>query len=480
MTHTRKPLVAVSGFGAFEMRAGGMYDTGKKPRGRYQSGGSVTSEVPFETLMQLEPLLVEIHLTTLSKKDKEVFMEKYRPLNDDMRRAALIQMIGKYPEVMGAIEQQGGSYQMGGTLPDYPSLRGTYDQPVETSYVRPKPLVAPNYNMQFLDFATPASREAQALSGQGRYDEAQVLRDQIMAANTNRQQMEQSGPLPRLYKKGGLTKTKAAEMLHDGKVHGKPITDKQRRYFAAVANKQSGGEVDQWEYVAPPTEGGWVFSGITSNRPVKGNTTDISKNPQGRVSSSKSHTTSASKTSAQTKAPVSQGTAPQPRPALQSAPLYQQTSPFSAPQVYAPQVSNTTRAIAGTTGDPIYSLATTSMGPGRTRAVGITPTPWYMLDMGKPNKEMGRNTTLTAYGAVGNFQSGTKRKNNPLSPPREVTDRFLFISNDRKTGFENVYDPITNTEYTRDPQTGRYYEGYSENPDRSFQEAMDMRNFFSR
>lgn len=39
------------------------------------------------------------------------------------------------------------------------------------------------------------------------------------------------------FKQGGkLSPTKARMMLHDGTVHGKPITDKQRRYFGAVAS----------------------------------------------------------------------------------------------------------------------------------------------------------------------------------------------------------------------------------------------------
>lgn len=35
--------------------------------------------------------------------------------------------------------------------------------------------------------------------------------------------------------KGGLTPNKAREILHDKKVHGKPLTDKQRRYFGAMS-----------------------------------------------------------------------------------------------------------------------------------------------------------------------------------------------------------------------------------------------------
>mgnify|MGYP001561261544 CR=1 FL=1 len=35
---------------------------------------------------------------------------------------------------------------------------------------------------------------------------------------------------------GPLSSAKAREILHDGTVHGKPITDRQRRYFGAVAS----------------------------------------------------------------------------------------------------------------------------------------------------------------------------------------------------------------------------------------------------
>lgn len=37
------------------------------------------------------------------------------------------------------------------------------------------------------------------------------------------------------YKKGGLTPNKAREILHDGTAQGKPLTDKQRRFFGAMS-----------------------------------------------------------------------------------------------------------------------------------------------------------------------------------------------------------------------------------------------------
>lgn len=46
--------------------------------------------------------------------------------------------------------------------------------------------------------------------------------------------------------KGGLTPAKARQILHDGEANGKPITEKQRRYFGAVASgyakKEKGGK----------------------------------------------------------------------------------------------------------------------------------------------------------------------------------------------------------------------------------------------
>jgi len=42
-------------------------------------------------------------------------------------------------------------------------------------------------------------------------------------------------------KKSKLSKAKASEMLHNPP-HGKPLTSKQRKYFAAIASAQDGGK----------------------------------------------------------------------------------------------------------------------------------------------------------------------------------------------------------------------------------------------
>jgi hypothetical protein len=48
------------------------------------------------------------------------------------------------------------------------------------------------------------------------------------------------------FKKGGLTAKKAREILHDKSVHGKPLTDKQRKYFGYISSqkKANGGWID--------------------------------------------------------------------------------------------------------------------------------------------------------------------------------------------------------------------------------------------
>jgi hypothetical protein len=48
---------------------------------------------------------------------------------------------------------------------------------------------------------------------------------------------------------GGLTPKKAREILHDGTVHGKPITEQQRKYFGYISSKkQDGGAVTMTGY----------------------------------------------------------------------------------------------------------------------------------------------------------------------------------------------------------------------------------------
>lgn len=53
--------------------------------------------------------------------------------------------------------------------------------------------------------------------------------------------------------KGGLTPEKAQKILHDGTVYGKPITEKQRKFFGAISNMSDGGYI---EYNAPTHEHG--------------------------------------------------------------------------------------------------------------------------------------------------------------------------------------------------------------------------------
>ena len=65
---------------------------------------------------------------------------------------------------------------------------------------------------------------------------------------SNSQETSEQGTATGYMKKGGLTPNKAREILHDGKVHGKKLTEKQRRFFGAMSkghtkNYEHGGEM---------------------------------------------------------------------------------------------------------------------------------------------------------------------------------------------------------------------------------------------
>jgi len=66
------------------------------------------------------------------------------------------------------------------------------------------------------------------------------------------------------FKKGGLTPSKANKMLSDGMAKGKPLTDKQMRYFGAI----SSGKVDKIREKSRMKRGGEVKN-TQSNNPSK-------------------------------------------------------------------------------------------------------------------------------------------------------------------------------------------------------------------
>ena len=45
-----------------------------------------------------------------------------------------------------------------------------------------------------------------------------------------------------------LSAAKARQILHDGTVHGKPITDQQRKYFGAVAGGSANKAMEKGQY----------------------------------------------------------------------------------------------------------------------------------------------------------------------------------------------------------------------------------------
>lgn len=285
----------------------------------------------------------------------------------------------------------------------------------------------------------------------------------------------------------GLSRAKAEKMLHDGTIHGKKITDRQRRYFAAVAygdKKQNGGETDNqssWQPIMPFE--GWRTDEITSNRPTKSNTIDLTAFPQGVVNGPKKESVNPIKAKKNSRpsmflAPHGQaGDRSKWEPALNQSQSNQSTGtsmgfmyqqpPVMQRSTSAPTpVSNTTAIIASVTRDPIYSLTTTSRAPGRALMSGIAPTPWFAVDPA-PSPTM---TADNFVQPIAPFYQQTKDRS--FTPPAGVSDRFQFVSNDRRGRWENVYDPVTRNQYRRDTQTGEYWVGFSANPDRSQQDAM--------
>ena len=231
MRGTGRELLAFNQGGGQTLQPGQQYDLGSGP----------TTEMPVETLFQLEPTLVEMHLNTLTKAKQKEFVEKYQPLSDSMKKAALMQMFQMHRnEIAPQMMQQGGMF----TQP----LMVPYGEQTSTTQVVQRPLQQLNYGRAFTEFAVPAMNEAQTMGKAGNLEGAERLYDEVLLRNQVR--VQNQGNVMRPY--------------------------------------QAGGEVPQYNRILPPTEG-YRLVDITSNRPNPANTTDIAKNPQGKrpVKSSK-------------------------------------------------------------------------------------------------------------------------------------------------------------------------------------------------
>lgn len=82
--------------------------------------------------------------------------------------------------------------------------------------------------------------------------EAQAKKDMLLEKNSmlaqNRLQgLDNSANIPTFAKGGSLSAKKAKEILRDGKVHGKPLTAAQKRYFGWIAggSKADGGKLPE-------------------------------------------------------------------------------------------------------------------------------------------------------------------------------------------------------------------------------------------
>lgn len=205
-----------------------------QPGQQYNLGNGPTTEMPVETLFQLEPTLVEMHLNTLTKAKQKEFVEKYQPLSDSMKKAALMQMFQMHREELSTqMMQNGGMFTQPLMLP--------YGEQPSTTQVMQRPLQQLNYGRAFTEFAVPAMNEAQTMGKAGNLEGAERLYDEVLLRNQVRAQNQ--GNVMRPY--------------------------------------QAGGEVPQYNRILPPTEG-YRLVDITSNRPNSANTTDVANNPQGK------------------------------------------------------------------------------------------------------------------------------------------------------------------------------------------------------
>ena len=251
-----------------------------------------------------------------------------------------------------------------------------------------------------------------------------------------------------------------------------------------IGVKQTGGET--WKYEAPPTDG-FFLAGIESNRPVKQELPPQGSGKQ-RVRNSGNGPTAFLAPHGQAGdrsswVPISDEAnqnaylAPHGQAGNRSAwvPLDSGLGQPQQPNTRVPfaPMSNTTAAIAAVTNDPVYNLVTTSMATTNARYEGLQPRQRYE-QAPRGNYPMQRETTVVPATLDGFGPSSVKERYNALSLPKAQTDKFVYISSDRSGRWENVFDPKTRARYRRDVKSGKYYEGFSENPDRTPAQAKEM------
>jgi hypothetical protein len=514
MGRTHQPLVAVTNKGASLMQPGRQYNTMSSTRRKFQAGGGPqgggTMEIPMETLIALEPMLLEAHLSTLSKKDKGIFMEKYTPLPDNMRRAALIQMIGKYPDVLedlqeGEVEGQESdgeddeAYQYGGPIAP---LRAMVS-PQESLSMAQNPYNSGNQNNPNLAFNKVEANPILALGES--VASTFGLNDPYAAQYKAVNDTYSAGMAPITQKREELAIAKSVRDRYENPNTNYNSKSKSKDRFREKANGGSTSNKYQGGGALPDAFEGspWTLVGSV---PIPKNMTPAS---QGSTKSPSKSSVKAPGTKKSVKLQddytaedeafwEAQRKINKVRTDAESAKNYNgdtpvgsirlpqgNTPPYYPPGTLAPTsnptVSNTTAAIAQVTGDPVYSLTTTSMMGGfGARFPGQIQTPWYLKrDTRGPAPMMGRDNSIQPS-ALWDIPSNVKSQNNPLMPPREVTNRFMFVSNDRSGQYQNLIDPVTKAQYRRDNRTGQYFEGFSSNPDRTEAQQAEINSWFQR
>lgn len=243
-----------------------------RPRKKYQGGGPVQSDYPdFESWQRA----YDEYLQSLSPKQEKMDFSNtwtnFPPLSGPGRP------VNPSPGNNIDISAQTGYVAStdGGNLNNNPGIpRTPNDKSISPKLLRPK--VDPHFVLQgltsgaeWLANAVDRNRQNNYASSQystlGQMDPLPVSNFQPNPINPGSAYAKKGGMLrgkcnPRHrgkpkdmdedmdedeMKKGGLTPNKARKILHDGTVHGKPLTDKQRRFFGANSKgntlKYAGG-----------------------------------------------------------------------------------------------------------------------------------------------------------------------------------------------------------------------------------------------
>lgn len=151
--------------------------------------------------------------------------------------------------------------KVGNMIDDVGSLASGFGKKKSTPSTTTTP---ENPNVPTSTVDTPGAQQTQALLDQnvGQASNSQNQTDLLFQNNSGMTEEEKQAYLTSqgLAKGGTISAEKAKTILHEGKIGGKNITDKQRKYFGAMSNKKAdGGIIDGENKIVKAENGGFVF-----------------------------------------------------------------------------------------------------------------------------------------------------------------------------------------------------------------------------